>query len=93
MRMMIALVLRRMRNTRRKKPAVVLAMPEIVPGGGPVVLQSSAITELELSQVEVAGTTTGSPKRRALGSVGSYSPPQGESMAARLISTAEVAAA
>jgi hypothetical protein len=53
--------LRRMRRLKRGRPDVVLAMPER--NIGPLVLNSSSVTELELAATNVVGTTTGGRTR------------------------------
>jgi hypothetical protein len=79
-----SLAVLRARRIKRARPSVVLAMPEVVPGGAnSVVVDASSLSAIELSQLQVAGTTTGSPTVSPL-----QAPLRGERPSCRLISTA-----
>jgi hypothetical protein len=88
----LAYTMRRVRLAKRAaRPSVVLAMPERTPaayGGGPYVIDASELSSVELSQVDIVGTTTtpaSSPSHnKAPGSAGAP-PPANEALSSRLI--------
>lgn len=59
------LALRRVWHARRHRPSVLLAMGPSSSGAAPLVIDSSAISVLELAQTHVAGTTTGAALQQA----------------------------
>ena len=74
----VAVAHRLIRRARRSRPSVIMALPEVVPGSAVIVSADSA--GLELSHVNVVGTTTVSPLTVA--------PLKGEHVSSRMLSKA-----
>ena len=54
----VVMLAQKLHTLSKQRPSVVLAMPEVVPGGATVVVNSEDLSAVELTYVDVVGTTT-----------------------------------